>query len=215
MALPFINRAAQQKRQVMAVDLGSRVTKAVCVERRGQGFALSRYALMDTPIFEKSLSPDLLSEHLKAVALALNARTRQVALAVGANDAFVRQLELPPRIAVDDVRSVLKHNAKTYLQQDLSNHVVDCHVIYEAIPQSSAAAKTPVGGHKQKVLITAAKKQFVEDFAEGIRRAGLTADAIVPGLIGPVNVFEQAMPEVFEKDVVALVDLGFRGSSRR
>ena len=214
MALPFIDRAAQQKRRVMAVDLGSRVTKAVYLERRGQGFALSRYALMDTPIFEKSPSPDLLSEHLKAIALALDAPTRQVALAVGVNDAFVRHLELPPRIAVDDVRSVLKHNAKTYLQQDLNNHVVDCHVIYEAIPQNSApAAKTPVGGHKQKVLITAAKKQLVENFAEGIRRAGLTADAIVPGLIGPVNVFEQAMPEAFEKEVVALVDIGFKGSS--
>jgi type IV pilus assembly protein PilM len=33
---------------------------------------------------------------------------------------------------------------------------------------------------------------------------------VVPGLIGPVNAFEQAMPEVMSKEVVALVDMGFK-----
>ena len=39
------------------------------------------------------------------------------------------------------------------------------------------------------------------------------ADCIVPGLIGPVNAFEQAMPDVFANEAVALVDLGFKNSS--
>jgi type IV pilus assembly protein PilM len=38
-------------------------------------------------------------------------------------------------------------------------------------------------------------------------------DLICPGLIGPFNTFEKAMPEIFEKEAVALVDIGFKNSS--
>ena len=35
----------------------------------------------------------------------------------------------------------------------------------------------------------------------------------MPGIIGPVNAFEMAMPQVFANDSVALVDIGFKHSS--
>jgi len=41
----------------------------------------------------------------------------------------------------------------------------------------------------------------------------LVAEVIFPGLIGLVNVFEQAQPQVFAKEAVALVDIGFRNTS--
>jgi Tfp pilus assembly PilM family ATPase len=46
-----------------------------------------------------------------------------------------------------------------------------------------------------------------------VKNAGLTADCIVPGLVGPMNAFELAMPQVFANDSVALVDIGFKHSS--
>jgi Tfp pilus assembly PilM family ATPase len=36
------------------------------------------------------------------------------------------------------------------------------------------------------------------------------ADHVIPGLIGPVNAFAQAMPEIMYKEVIGLVDLGFK-----
>jgi len=51
MALPFFDsRAKKQRDRMLAVDLGSRTTKAVHVQRRGRGFALCGYALLDAPI---------------------------------------------------------------------------------------------------------------------------------------------------------------------
>ena len=41
---------------MISMDLGSRTTKAVLLERRGDIFALTRYAMLDAPIFEKKLS---------------------------------------------------------------------------------------------------------------------------------------------------------------
>lgn len=46
-----------------------------------------------------------------------------------------------------------------------------------------------------------------------VKSTGLVADHIVPGLLGPVNAFELAMPEIFSTAVVALVDVGFKNTS--
>ena len=49
----------------MAVDLGNRTTKAVLLERRGDVLALTRYALLDAPIYDKKMSPELLARLAK------------------------------------------------------------------------------------------------------------------------------------------------------
>lgn len=214
MALPFFDSGSKKKRdQMVAIDLGGRTTKAVHVQRRGDGYVLSRYALLDAPIYEKNLSVELLSEHLKAVSQALDAKTKLVAFAVGVNDSLVRHAVMP-RMPVEDMRLVLKNNAKNYLQQDLPNHVFDCFIIPTRTQAKPAEpSKAPPAPQKNKVLIAGAKKQLVADFQQAARNAGLVADHIVPGLIGPVNAFELAMPEIFGREVVALVDLGFKNSS--
>jgi type IV pilus assembly protein PilM len=218
MALAFFESGARKKLdQVLAVDLGGRITKAVHLQRRGDHFILCRYALIDAPIFDKSLSADLLKEHLMALSMSFEGKVRHVALTVGVNDAVVRHVEMPPMPA-DDVRAVLKHNSRVYLQQDLSGYVFDC---YAAPQQGGRLAKTEPAkgfrgkgdGHKQTVLIAGAKRQLVDDYVSATKGAGLMPDHIVPGVIGPVNAFEKAMPEVFSKDVVALVDIGFKSSS--
>src|SRR5207247_10268684 len=55
-------------------------------------------------------------------------KAKAVALTVGVTDALVRPVEMP-FLPMDDLRMVLKHNSRNYLQQDLTNHVFDCHII--------------------------------------------------------------------------------------
>jgi type IV pilus assembly protein PilM len=214
MALPFLNGAIGKKRnQVIAIDLGSRTTKAVLMERRGEVLALCNYVLVDAPIYEKKMSPDLLSEHLRNVCQMLGGITRHVTLAVGLDDAIVRQVELP-QIPIDEMRLVLKNNTKGYLQQDLPNYVFDCHVFPPKMPTGDPG-ETHRGGAvaKLKVLVTGAKQQLVDDFQTALKNAALVADAIMPGLVCPVNAFEMAMPEIFANESVALVDIGFKHTS--
>jgi type IV pilus assembly protein PilM len=199
---------------MMSVDLGARTTKAVLLERRGDVLALSRYVLMDAPIYDKKFSADLLADHLHNVAGALGGTTKLVTLAIGLDDAIVRQVELP-QIPVGEMRMVLRNNTKGYLQQDLPNHVFDCHIFppKPPAPGKPADAARPAGVPKLKVLVSGAKQQLMDDFQMAAKNAGLTADCIVPGIIGPVNAFEMALPQVFANDSVALVDIGFKHSS--
>ena len=216
MVLPFIGGATRKKRnQMMAVDLGTRTTKAVLMERRGEVLILSRYVLLDAPIYDKKLSPDMLSDHLRNVAGALGTTTKFVTLAVGLDDAIVRQVELP-QIQVGEMRQVLKNNTKGYLQQDLPNHVFDCYIFPPkamSMPGKPADPSKPIGVPKLKVLVAGAKQQLLDDFQMAVKNAGLTADCIVPGMVGPMNTFEMAMPQEFANDSVALVDIGFKHSS--
>jgi type IV pilus assembly protein PilM len=213
MGLTFLDYLASKKRgQMMAVDLGSRMTKAVLLERRGEFFALTRYALLDAPNFEKSFSTDVLAEHLKAVSEALESKTKLITLAIGVNDAVVRPVELP-QIPMDEMRQVLKNNTRGYFQQDLPNRVFDCHITLSKSSLQPAETGKATAIPKLKVLAAGAKKDLIDDLQTAIKGAGLIPDYIVPGMIGPVNAFEMAVPEVFSKESVALVDIGFKSSS--
>ena len=214
MALPFFESGPRKKRDhVVAIDLGGRTTKAVFLQRRDEDFVLSRYALLDAPIYEKSLSVELLTEHLKAVCQALDAKGKLTAIAVGVNDSLMRHVEMP-RMPVEDMRLVLKNNSRNYLQEDLPKYVFDCFIVSQrTVPVASDPAKAAAPTLKQKVLVAGARKQLVDDFLTAIKAAGMVAGHIVPGLLGPVNTFEAAMPEVFSRSVVALVDIGFKHSS--
>ena len=210
MALPLILSGSRKKRdQILAIDLGTRKTKAVAMQRRGDVYVLSRFALLDAPIFDKALSPELLSEHLKAVSQTLESKSRLVSLTTSVSDALVRHIEIP-RMPLDDMRLILKHNSRNYLQQDLLNHVFDCHLLPESAPDTT---KTASAVAKQKVLVAGSKSQFIDEMVEGVRSAGLVADHILPGIIGPVNAFEMAQPEAFSNEVIALIDVGFKSST--
>jgi type IV pilus assembly protein PilM len=213
----FLNGGSTRKKrhQMLAVDLGARTTKAVLLERRGGALALTSYVLMDAPIYETKLPPEMLSSHLRSVSQAVGGKTTSVALALGLDDTVARQVELP-QIPVDEMRLVLKNNSKAYLQQDLGGHVFDCHVFpaRPAAPRTAAAeAKNPAGISKLKVLVAGAKQQLVDEYQQAIKDAGLIPESIMPGLVGPVNAFEMAMPQVFANDSVALMDIGFKHST--
>jgi type IV pilus assembly protein PilM len=190
--------------------MGMRTTKAVSLQRRGTGFELLRYTIQDAPIHEKSLSNELVAEHLKNVMEALGAKTKQVILVVGVNDCLLRHAEVP-LVPVDDMRLMLKFNTKTYLQQDLPDYVFDCHIL----PQRPGAkpAEPTKGSPKCRVLVGGAKKQFLDNLQAATKEAGLVADQVTPSLMATANAFEVAQPEAFNKEVVALVDIGFKNSS--
>jgi type IV pilus assembly protein PilM len=212
MAWPILNGSSQKRRnQMLAVDLGSRTTKAILVERREEVVALRRYALLDAPIFDKKISSELLAGHLREVVQKMDAHAKWTTLAVGLNDAMVKQIELP-QIPLDDMRHVIKNNPKVYLQQELSNYAFDCHVFIPKTLLKADPAKAPTVP-KMKVLVGGAKQEVLKTFQSAIVESGLMPDHVVPGMIGPINAFEAWRPDSFANDTVGLVDIGFKQSS--
>lgn len=214
MPLPIFNSERRKLDQVISIDLGSRSTKAVHVQRKGDAYTLFRHAIMDAPLFEKVLSVDMLTEHLKAVHQSFETKLKAISISVGANDSILRQADMP-MIPVEDMRQVLKNSPKTYLQQDLTGYLFDCWILSPARKQSPVAVDPTkaVVQQKHRVLVGGARRQLVDDLTKAAKAAGLVVDQIIPGLVGPINAFEIAMPDSFAKEAVALVDIGFKNTS--
>jgi len=205
-----MKRDSRKKRdQMLAVDLGARSTKAVLLQRRGNRFALAGYSVLDTPIFDKVISEELLGEHLRNIVQTMQAKGKPVALTVGVEDAIVRHVEMPS-MPPDDIRMILKNNPRVYLQQDLAGYVFDS---YTAPVANGAPAPAKDAQQKNKVLIAGTRDQIITNYVAAAKNAGLIPDHIVPSILGPVNAFELAMPEAFAAETFALVDIGFKSSS--
>ena len=211
MPLPFFNSFEKKRDQVMVIDLGAKVTKAVHITRKGESFTLNSFALVDAPVFDKGLHVGPLADHLKAVTQVLSTRCKPVSLALGVDSSLLRHAEMPA-VTFHDMRQMLKFSSKNYLQQDLSDCLFDVHLLP---PKGDAANAEPGKGAtpKARVLVGAAKKQIIEEAQEAAEQAGLEADQIVPSFIGPANAFERAQPEIFAKEVVALVDVGYKNTT--
>jgi type IV pilus assembly protein PilM len=207
MTIPFLNGGRGD--QVLAIDLGSRTTKAVLMERADKGLSLARFTVQDAPIYDKALPQGLLTEHLRNVVEALQPRTKHATVAIGANDSILRSTELP-LLPLPEMRQMLKFNSKNYLQQDLRDYIFDCYIVppRKAQPDAGKAGivkyKVWVGGTRREVLVT---------LEAAIKDAGLIPSQVTLTILGPMNALEMAQPDVFGKEIVALVDLGFKSSS--
>jgi len=213
MPLPFPK--SKKPTQIIAVDLGSRITKAVLCESRGGRFYLNGYALLDTPEHDSATFPATsLGEHLKEITKRLNTRTKTVALAIGSGESFVRHVEIPS-MPSDAIRPVLKNNTRTYFQSHLPSHVFDYQVIYQAVPVgiSEQKKKGSQTVSQQRLVVGGAKEQCVNDLAAMGKAAGLSVPHIIPSVVCPINAFELAHPEEFKSQVVALVEIGFKHST--
>ncbi|HUS35640.1 MAG TPA: pilus assembly protein PilM [Verrucomicrobiae bacterium] len=202
----------KKRAQVVAVDLGGRTTKAVQIVRKGSGFELVNFACKETPVSDKALSAEAVADHLKAVLQAVSARTKHVTLIVGHTETLLRHAELP-LIPITDARMMLKFNSKNYLQQDFPEHTFDLHLLplVQAGAMDDGAPKAPPT--KGRYLVGGAKSTVLTHYQQAAKLAGVTLDMIVPAAVAPANAFEMAQPEVFQNEVVALVDLGHDNSS--
>jgi type IV pilus assembly protein PilM len=210
MGWPNLNGRSRKRDSILSIDLGSRTTKAVHLARRGDGYALTGYVIRETPGGDKPLEPVALGEHLRSIVQSLDVKTRRAIVSLGVHDSILRNAEMP-LVPVSEMRQMLRFGTQTYLQQDLPNHEFDCFVTSPRQDPAKAESGKPAG--KFKVWVGAAPGRVMNDVQAALKTAGLAAESVTPGVLGPVNAFEAAFPEIFQNEVVALVDLGFKNTS--
>jgi type IV pilus assembly protein PilM len=213
MKLPFSKRRNAKPDEMIAVDLGSRTSKAVHLRRARGELHLCGYTVSDGLPSDKTGAASGLGCYLANIVEKLGAKTRSLSLTVSGNDAVLRTVEAPP-VSKEEFRAILKHNSRAYLQQELVGYAFDVHpLVYysKSGPEKDPRAKPKQP--KQRLLIAGAKQQLLDAYVQEAKAVGLIVECVMPGLIAPINAFEHAKPEIFLAGSVALVDIGFKASS--
>lgn len=195
--------------QILAIVLGTWTTKAVHMESRGDSFRLLNYVLHEAPPQQHNPAPEVLSQHLTHIREAIGGKITDTVFVIGMTDSMLRLVELP-RLEVSDLRRIVKANSKNYFQQDLSDYIFDCSVLPGEPPKDK---EQPKAQKTCNVLAVGAKNQFVANLENAARQAGLTPVQITISQVALINAAAFSMPDVLEKEAVALLDLGFSSST--
>ena len=206
MGLPFLNNRSARTDQIIAIDLGTRTTKAVYLQRQENRLVLLNYVVQETPASETKISRDAWSEHLRAIARQINARTKKVVLVVGVSDSLICHADLPA-VELSDMRKMVRLNAKSYFQQDLPDYSFDCHPL--GSPAETIGGKS---SPRLKTIVGAASNSFLAELEGAALDAGLVVEEVTLGHLGPTNAF-LSLPQEPHKGAVALVDIGFTNST--
>ena len=202
-------RRSQRRDEIVAIDLGARVAKAVHLCRRGSDVALLNYALLEMTPASQASPREQLADLLRKMHKALGASTRLTVLALGPTRSVLTHLDLPA-VAPSDLRRMIKLSPKNYLQRDLPDHVFDCFV--GAASEESGSAAFGRGKRKSKVLVGGASRTDVEELSQAAHDAGLMLGAITLSPVGIANAFRARKDEAAD-EAVALLDIGYSSST--
>lgn len=206
--MPKAQRRGQKQEEVVAIDVGTRMTKAVHIRRKGSEYVLVNYALVETPVAEKGLAPETLAELFRKVAQSLGTNCRRVALTAGPSGVVLTHAELAP-MPSSDLRKMVKLSPKTYLQQDLPDFLFDCFL--RQVPGQSDTT-TLLKKKKIRTLVGGVRRRVVEDLLEAARQAGLAVESISVGPVGLTNAYRM-LREDSHPEAVALLDIGASNST--
>jgi Tfp pilus assembly PilM family ATPase len=242
MAWPFPSLSSSRNRRgdrVVAIELGTRSTKAVHIERRGQIFALASFVVAEAPRYEKGFSKELLVEHFRALAPALGARGGAAVVVLGPDHSRLTLQDFPGLSGAGIIRQRAKAAPKTYFQEELRDYLFDCHFLpalaspthaapsdslrapaeskADSVPADGAAPAVAAGtvgqgAKRMRGLLGGARSAAVEAVVEALQEVGWEADFVTLAHIGPYNAF-RLMPAIVQKEAVALVEIGFHNTT--
>ena len=192
----------------IGLDLGTSQFKAVVVQKRGDRFALNAYAIRPcSSAAGKRGTEQQIADDLQQVMNALGVQERRVGVTISCSSAMVCQTEVP-RIPIHEIRGALKLNSSRYLRRDFSNYCLDVTELPEL--ESEAKAKKQ---SKMKVLVGGADREEVAWYRDALEAAKIRPEVMELAAVSVVNAFRMSNPELCEKEMILLVDIGARSTS--
>jgi type IV pilus assembly protein PilM len=205
----IFRRNKQQKRDMaIGLDLGTSQIKAAVVRRRGTRLELSEYAVRALPqnLGRPGTEPQF-AEQLQLMLDGLSVQDRKACVAISCSSAMVCHTEFP-RMPLEEVKSALKLNSTRYLRRDFSNYYLDVVELVTPAPDGKNK-KSP----KMTVLVGGATKEEVSWYRNALQVAKIRPEAIELAAVSVINAFQVSNPEISEKEVVLLVDIGAQSTS--
>lgn len=194
-----------KKTHLFGMDIGSNALKLAEVRKTGKGYHLLNAGIVHLPaeaIVEGAImnAPAVVDGILTLVE-SCKTRTKNVATAVCGHSVIIKKISLP-LMSREELEQSIQWEAEQYIPFNIQDVNLDYQILS---PQGEKQADQGEG--QMDVLLVAAKRDLVEDYASLLREAELRPVVMDVASFAVENMFE-ANYEVEEDEVIALFNIG-------
>ncbi len=186
-------------RNALGLDLGSSVVKMIQLRETKRGLTLEQFATAplppDTIVDGAFMNPAAVIDTVKGLIQQYKFKSKQAAISLNGHSVIIKKISLPA-MSQEELQESIQWEAEQYIPFDIKDVNLDVEVL-------SHRGDT---GHMD-VLLVAAKRDMISDYADTIRRAGLEPVVVDVDAFCLHNMFERAYGFV-PGEVVALLNIG-------
>jgi len=182
----------------IGLDLGSSAVKVTQIKKTRSGFILLNFGIEpvppDTIVDGAILNHSGVVDAVRALFDRLKIKQKEVALAISGNALIIKKIFVPAMTA-DELEEQVPWEAEHHIPFNKNDVEID----YQALGGKNAQGQ-------MELLLVAAKKEVVADYAAVAREAGLTPVVVDVAAFAVQNAFEAAYGT--QDGVIALVNVG-------
>lgn len=186
-------------RNCVGLDIGSSSIKVVQVRETKKGLTLLNFGI--EPIHPQSIVDGSIIDQssivnaIRSVFSRLHIKQKDVALAIAGHSIIIKKISVPP-MTPDELEEQISWEADHHVPFDKEDVELD----YEVLREDN-------GQGQMELLLVAAKKEVVHDYAAVVRIAQLNPQVVDVAAFAAQNGFERAYATE-ENEAVVLVNLG-------
>ncbi|PLY02886.1 MAG: pilus assembly protein PilM [Desulfuromonas sp.] len=188
------------KKDLIGIDIGSSAVKLVQLKESKGVYRLQAYgikelpteAIVDNAIMDNTAVVDAVSELLAETKI----KVKNVATSISGHSVIIRKISLPT-MPEDELEKSIQYEAEQYIPFEINEVFLDFQIL----------GTDPDDPSQMKVLLVAAKKDFVNDYLAVFREAGLNPVVVDIDGFAAQNMFE-ANYGLADEEIFALVNMG-------
>ena len=196
-----IKRMLTKSNSLLGLDIGSSSIKVANLRQDKTGYVMSDFGMIETPADSitggEIVQPIAVSEAVKGLVADCKIKMKSVATNIWGSAVIVKKITMP-RMEVGLVAEQIKWEAEQYIPFDINEICLEYHVL-RGVTQSSET---------MDVLLVAAKREFVLNYASAIKSSGLRCEVLDVSSFALANCFEYNYGRLTES--VALLNFGAR-----
>ena len=178
----------RRNKSLVGLDVGSSAVKVVELRHRGTGFALVAAGIEPLPhesVIDGAIADaGVVSDAIRRLYTRLSVKTREVSVSLSGHAVIVKKISLP-RMPDDELRGSIRWEARQHIPFESSDVNIDYQVMED-----------PVGGAdagQLDLLLVAAKKDKVQDYAAVVSQAGCVPVVVDVDAFALQNAYELSM----------------------
>ena len=186
-------------RNCIGLDVGSSAIKLVHTKTEKRGSSLLAFGMEPLPpqtiVDGTMMNQGAVVEGIRALLARLKVRHKEVALAVAGHSVIIKKIAVP-RMTKEELEEQIIWEAEHHIPFAKEDVETDYQILNPSTPQG-----------QMEVLLVAAKKEVVHDYASAAREAGLIPMVVEVAAFSLQNAFELGY-QLAETETVALINVG-------